>query len=62
MISTCQRTNLDGRGQEALDDRLVHLDGGTGHDVAERLDLLKFLLSHADQRAADALDLWLLQR
>ena len=55
-------TNLGGRGQEALHDRLVHLDGGTGHDVAERLDLLEVLQLHADQRAEDALDLRLLHR
>ena len=56
-------TNLGGRGQEALHDRLVHLDGGTGHDVAERLDLLLEVLQlHTDQRAEDALDLRLLHR
>ena len=54
-------TNLSWRRQEALHDRLVHLDGGTGHDVAERLDLLLEVLQlHADQRAEDALDLRLL--
>lgn len=52
---------LGGCGQELLDDRLVHLDGGLSHDVSDRLHLLlKVLKLLVDHAAEDSLDLGLL--
>lgn len=52
---------LGGCGQELLDDRLVHLNSGLGHDVSDRLHLLlKVLKLLVDHAAKDSLDLGLL--
>lgn len=52
---------LGGCGQELLDNRLVHLNGGLGHDVSDRLHLLlKVLKLLVDHAAKDSLDLGLL--
>lgn len=50
--------DFGGGGEEFLDHRLVHFNGGLCHDVSDRLHLLlkvlQFLIDHA---AKDSLDL-----
>ena len=53
---------LGGCGQEARHHTVVHLDGGLGHDVADRLHLLLEVLQLlVDHAAKDSLDLGFLR-